>query len=272
MNWFGAVQISEVIVVSLKDDTDRRAHVACHFADRGIEGWRFLDAIPAEDDAVKNVYREGHVAPFPPCFRCGRETSCTCANNVLIPSQVANWLSFKALWHEAAKANGLILACEDDVWFAPEAMPRLDELLTRLGAGVMRTPFLLRLGQSGIDPESITHEVLKPLSTTQKVQMSNVAHVMNREMALLLLAEFQRIATTSDTWIHNEMASRPDVTALTADPLLATDLSYNATHAKFLSRIHPKGISEADKERARTHIKRCEDTDDYARRLEQWIA
>lgn len=89
-------KISTINVVSLLRDSVRREHVQQHFADLGIDTFTFFDAVSHEDQAVIDAYNDGMVKRFPPCFRCGKR-KCECKNNILIPQQVANWLSFLAL-------------------------------------------------------------------------------------------------------------------------------------------------------------------------------
>lgn len=258
--------LPEAIVVSLRDDVARREHVVRHFHAAGIERYGFWPGVPHDDPAVARAYRDGLVAGWPGCFRCG-QARCDCANNVLIPQQVANWLAFLGLWRSLPDdADRWFLVCEDDVAFHHGAIGRLRRFLA--GFRPTRANVLVRLGQSGLRPfESLPGG---DAVATSRVVMSNAAFVINGRMAAHLVRSFGRIATTSDIWLHREMAAGPDVQALTLEPLLATDLSYHKDHAMFVSRIHPKGIDEADRERQARHRMRVDTPEDYAALRRQW--
>lgn len=255
-----------VVVLSLADDPDRRAYIADHFAAVGLTTYRFEDAIAADAPEVRRFYREDLVARFPPCFRCGRP-ECHDANNILIPQQVANFLSFRRLWAGLAdEPERLHMICEDDVFFYPGATAHLAALLARRAP--QRRPLLIRLAQSGAPTDRDLAGAA--LQLTETVTMSNAAYILNGAMAARLTARFTRVDTTSDVWVHREMASDPEVEALTVDPLLATELSYNAAYARFASRIHPKGIDPTDQLRQKQHVKRVTTLEEYQKLRKTW--
>ena len=260
--------INQVLVVSLPDDTERREHVKHHFSDIGINNFQFVDGVNFKSDAVKQFYLSGRVTPFPNCFRCNKP-QCECANNVIIPQQVANWLAFEKAWVKVTQNQGLSLVCEDDVWFYPGAMRLLSQALSKIDTSTEK-PLLIRLANSGLDSEVCLKEVTNT-TLSNKVVMSNVAFIMNAAMASLLLNNFTKIETTSDIFIHSQMAHKSEVIAYTIEPLLATDLSYNKSYAKFISRIHPKGLNEEDTVRMNSHIKRVNSEDQYQSVLEKWL-
>lgn len=258
--------LPEAFVVSLRDDVARREHVVRHFHDVGIDRFGFWPGVPHDDPAVAAAYRDGRVAGWPPCFRCG-QARCGCANNVLIPQQVANWLAFLGLWASLPDdPERWFLVCEDDVAFHHGAVERLRRFL----GGFVRTRphVLIRLAQSGLPP----FQALPPgdVAVSQRVVMSNAAFVINGSMAAHLVRSFSVVGTTSDVWLHREVAAGPEVQALTLEPLLATDLSYNKDHAMFVSRIHPKGIDEADRQRQARHRMHVDTAEDYAALRRQW--
>ena len=261
-------RIQQVCVVSLKDDLDRRKHVAIHFAELGISHYEFVDGVRHNSQAVKQFYLSKRVKAFPNCFRCGLP-SCECPNNILIPQQVANCLAFKKTWVKAANHNGLTLICEDDVLFYPGAMKLLSSGLNDIELNTQQ-PLLLRLAHSGLEAD-VSLEGLERVSITQEVVMSNVAFILNQAMARLLLDNFALIETTSDIFIHNWCARLEGVNAHTFNPLIATDLSFNKQHARFTSHIHPKGINENDEIRMQAHIKRVSSKQAYDSMVEKWL-
>jgi FkbM family methyltransferase len=261
--------VRQTFVVSLAEDENRRSHIRKHFDEIGIKNYSFVEATPSTADSVKNLYVAGTVATYPSCFRC-HQNSCDCGNNIIIPHQVANWLSFVETWRKVASCDGWSLICEDDVLFYEDAIPKLNQFMSEHVAILPQSPVLLRLANSGLD-SSVSLEGLEALSLSQRTVMSNVAHIMNKEMALHLLDKFDRIETTSDIWVHKLIAEDTGVVDLTVEPLIATDLSYNKEFARFTSRIHPKGIDAADIDRANRHIKRVTSDKDYFTLLESWL-
>jgi GR25 family glycosyltransferase involved in LPS biosynthesis len=257
--------IPETIVLSLQTDDTRRRHIRKHFSEIGLTNFRFADAIPADSPLVASWYATGKVNIYPPCFRCGK-SQCSCPNNILNPSQVANFLSFARIWAVLPKEpQRLFLICEDDVLFFPGAIDRLSDFLS--GFVPTGKPLLLRLSESGLPTEQTVKSRLR--SSHDKI-MSNPAYIVNGAMADLLSQRFDEIDTTSDIWLHRHIASDPWVEALSLEPRLTTDLSYNAAHARFPSNIHPKGIDEADRQRQVRHIKRVDTPSQYDQLRQQW--
>lgn len=257
--------LPETIVLSLASDDARRYHIREHFASIGITDYRFHDAISADSPLIATWYASGRVKGYPPCFRCGKP-QCNCTNNILIPAQVANSLSFAQLWANLRKdPKRLYLICEDDVLFFPGSLERLNDFLTDLAPAAQ--PFLLRLSESGLPTDQ---RVETDLRTTRASIMSNPAYIINGAMATLLTERFQRVETTSDIWLHVVIAAEQGVEALSIEPRLATELSYNANYARFTSNIHPKGIDESDRKRQSQHIKRVETSSQYDQIRRQW--
>lgn len=261
-------RIDQVLVVSLPEDKERRSHIQKHFAETGIRDYSYVDGISFNSEAVKQFYLSGRVKAFPNCFRCNKP-ACECVNNILIPQQVANWLAFKKTWVKAAIYDGLTLICEDDVLFYPGAMDWLSKALDQIDI-LTDSPLLVRLAHSGMS-DDVDLNLLSDININDKVAMSNVAFIMNAPMARLLLANFNLIETTSDIFIHDWCAKLEGVKAFTLEPLLATDLSFNKNFARFVSRIHPKGMNEEDKKRMETHIKRVGSAKEYQQILQRWL-
>ncbi len=260
------IKITETLVVSLPLDTERRAHIGAHFPTVGIERHQFVDALNPQSEVVKHKYRSGGVKLWPNCFRCNRP-SCACPNNIIIPHQVANWLSFmRAFSICTERPNEYFMICEDDVAFHHGARDILEDFCRSFEPKSDKV--LVRMCQSGEVPFRDLTSVDYQL--TDRVCMSNAAFILSGRMAELLVDKFGKIETTSDIWIHREIAADPSVHAVTIEPLLATDLSFNLDHAQFPSRIHPKGIDEEDKQRVQSHVKRVDDKETYAGLLESW--
>lgn len=261
-------RVGQVLVVSLPEDKERRSHIQKHFAETGIRDYSYVDGIPFNSEAVKQFYLSGRVKEFPNCFRCNKP-ACECVNNILIPQQVANWLAFKKTWVKAAIYHGLTLVCEDDVLFYPGAMNRFSKALDQIDIHT-DSPLLVRLAHSGLTDNVDLNEI-DEINILDTVVMSNVAFIMNAPMARLLLANFHLIETTSDIFIHDWCAKFEGVNAYTVEPLLATDLSFNKNFARFVSRIHPKGMNEEDEKRKKTHIKRVSSPKEYQQTLQCWL-
>lgn len=261
------IKITSTHVVSLTVDVERRRHISEHFGLLGLENYCFFDAVTAEHPDVRAAYQNGKVMKYPPCFRCGK-MSCECFNNILIPQQVANWLSFRKLWQTLPEdKDQYFLICEDDVAFHTNAMPLLNEFLHSFEPQHDRV--LIRMAQSGQEPHrTLDTEVL---ATRWGPVMSNAAYILNGALAAWLSRQPLWIAQTSDNWLHGEIAARGDIHAVTLDPLLATDLSYHEDYAKFVSRIHPKGINREDEKRAKKHVKRVDSVEVYQALLASWF-
>ena len=135
--------IAQVLVLSLADDVDRREHINAHFQHNGIDNYQFVDAIPHNSALVIAAYKKGIVKTYPSCFRCG-EATCECANNILIPHQVANWLSFKRIWEMVAEASRPVLVCEDDVFFYKGGLNKLESIFEGFLLNKTHLPVLIR--------------------------------------------------------------------------------------------------------------------------------
>lgn len=259
--------IDQCLVVSLPGESKRKEHIKTHFKSRGISQYHFVDGVLADSEEVADFYRKGFVKAYTSCFRCG-EVTCECANNIIIPQQVGNWLAFINVWKKVAVSSGWTLVCEDDVYFYEGGLEALSEKLADLLPNFADAPTLLRLAQSGLATDLL---ITEKLTLNRSPCMSNAAYIMNNQYAQILLNSFEQITTTSDIWVHREIPDREPCRALTVSPLIATDLSFNKQYAKFPSAIHPKGLDEADEQRAKAHIQRATDLADYLDILKIWL-
>lgn len=260
-------KISTVFVVSLVKDVDRRQHIHNHFSDLGIGNYEFVDGVDWTSEKVREAYRRDKVLSYPPCFRCGQK-SCLCENNILVPQQVGNWLSFVKTWRKASEVYGWTLICEDDVWFYENGLALLNQFIE--SHSLTEQPQLVRLAQSGMAVDTSLADQ-KSLEVTDDVVMSNPAYLLNQAMAKRLLTRFDKISTTSDVWVHKEVAAEHDVDAVTVNPLIATELSFNKEYARFHSAIHPKGIDDVDIQRRQKHIKRVDSEQEYQSLRLSWF-
>ena len=238
-----------VKVINLKSSHDRRAYIESHLYTHGVTNFSFQEAISSDDALVAEYYAKRLVQKFPPCFRCGNKTCDRPAcNNVLIPAQVANFLSHLAVWREAATGKlGRVLILEDDVAFTPNARKTVARLADTVASG--RVPFaatdcaMLRLGWGdeggGVANirRSLAENVL-PFRVSAAIRMANPCYAMTPRFAQKVVARFERIDTTSDIFLHQRCKDLGDV--LTIFPKIASELS--SSKGTLRSLIHPKAI------------------------------
>jgi hypothetical protein len=227
--------------LSLPSSLDRRHYMTRQFRRLGIDRYEFFDATDKDDPAVTSLYDSGKVARYPPCFRCG-ELACgrDDCNNVLIPAQVATFISFSNLWrHILDTGIETALIVEDDVAFLDYA-PRVADAIIQAGMldllGIRgNSPVLLRLGWAASADHRATGQIgFKP----NLIKMSNPCHALNRAMVSKLLNSFDRVDYTADRFIHKEIG--PTAANFTLFPPLASELSWSVGSVKSL--IHPKSV------------------------------
>lgn len=211
------------------------------FRQAGVTDYIFFDAVDKDSREVAVCYREEKVASFPPCFRCKKlrcgDTDC---NNVLIPAQVATFLSYKNLWDWLAQStikNALIV--EDDIVLSEDASQRAEAIINKnlIESTPLldnEQPFLLRFGWALCDEHHSTAQV--SLETFSR--MSNPAHAINRKMAERLSEAVKTINTTVDIFQHKNHTDEQN--SLTCFPPLFYELSWST--GKLESLIHPKPV------------------------------
>ena len=227
-------------VISLEDSVDRRTYIRRHLSEQNLPDHEFHNAIGSSSEEVSRAYSSGMVKRYPPCFRCGK-AACGKAdcNNVLIPPQVAVFLTYLELWKKIATRREVALIVEDDVAFHPwwrEVFSML-ECQRDTGTLVVRpdVPTLVRLGWA----ENEEHMPNAPLYVSRQVRMSNPCHIITAAYAELLLDEFHKIDTTADIFLHSSSRASKSF-SWTAHPPAATELSWS--RGAFQSLIHPKPI------------------------------
>lgn len=229
-----------VIVISLPKSVDRRQHIQRHFQDIGLADYTFFDALDSQAPEVAQLFGEGKVAQYPPCFRCGKlECGKPDCNNVLIPQQVAVFATYLALWRNIAATDDRVLVCEDDVLFHPWAARVLGDLSQCIETGDLTfsgtEPALLRLGWA-LGPD---HDEALPFRFDRNPRMSNPCHAITGAYARALLEEFDRINHTVDVYQH-KLASASKTYGVTIFPPIASELSWSV--GSFESLIHPKEL------------------------------
>jgi hypothetical protein len=229
-----------VYVISLPSSTDRRDHIRAHFQQIGLHTYEFHDACGIHDPEVAQLYAEGRVAQYPPCFRCGKaECGKPDCNNVLIPQQVAVFASYLRLWRKLAKLDERVLICEDDVLFHTWWASVLQQVAAKITAGDLifegSSPTLLRFGWAlGSD-----HDARLPFGIDNRIRMSNPCHAITSAYARALLETFDGVRHTADVFQH-QIAPVSQSHAHTVFPAIASELSWSA--GTLTSLIHPKEV------------------------------
>lgn len=254
-----------IYVVSLPGDSARRERLAEYLPGFGIANVVWVTALGPDSREVADAYASGLVLDFPPCFRCGG-TDCGSSecNNILLPSQVGNFLTKLGLWKRIALHPQRALVLEDDVVFHPWSLSTLDWLEQQIIAGNLEftadTPLLIRLGWAlGAD-----HTASAAPRMTSDVRMSNPAYAITSPMADLVLKRFKRIDTTSDVFLHLRAPAKAE--AVTVLPPIASDLSWSVgavpstihpkeTHAAYLEQQGRVDEAEAYRNVIRKHVK-----------------
>lgn len=247
-----------VYVVSLPDAIERRTYVEKHLKSNGIVNFEWHDAFGPEHPEVDRIFENGKVHLYPPCFRCGKE-SCGLedCNNVLLPAQVAVFMTYLALWKKIASRDERALVVEDDVQLHRAWRNVLPFLKAKIDSGAL--PFqpenrcLLRLGWAlGKD-----HDRRGRVKLKTDIRMSNPCYALTSAFAAKAVAEFKTVYHTADVYLHKDLPSPQE--AFTVFPPIASDLSWST--GELPSFIHPKALHAE-------HLRRKGDTeraDDYAR-------
>ena len=95
------------------------------------------------------------------------------------------------------------MVCEDDVLIYPGSTKLLRKYLD--GLLITDEPLLIRMANSGANAD-VDLTTVEEVNEIDDVYMSNPAYLLNDSMARSLLQNFKVIATTSDIWLHDQMA------------------------------------------------------------------
>ncbi len=254
-----------IYVVSLPTSFERREYVTEHLNANGISDFEWHDAFDPKHPQVMQVYDQGSVHQYPPCFRCGK-TECgrEDCNNVLLPVQVAVFMTYMDLWKKIAARGERALVFEDDVLLHQSWRTVLPSLKEEIDLGSVpfhaQTPCLLRMGWAlGSD-----HDEPGPVRIESTVRMSNPCFAVTSAYAAKAVSHFKKVDHTADVYFHMQLPEAGQ--AFTVFPPIASELSWST--GQVASLIHPKDIHAdyletqgdhegATKERARiqTHPK-----------------
>ena len=235
-----ALQDTKIFCLSLVQEGVRKKHMIAEFKRLKIANYTFCHALTPTSENVHSFYLSSKVKKFPPCFRCGA-VECQCENNYLMPTQVANFLSFMAIFEHIAlnEKDEFFMICEDDIVFYEKHLEQLSKKVTKhylqnVWSYEEKKPFLFRLGSpEGKMKQSETVDIQPNIA-----RMSNCLFMVNKSFCKYIISKFHDISTTSDIFIHKEVGSQ--VLNLTSIPPLCRDLSWN--EGVFASGIRPKKI------------------------------
>ena len=105
----------KVLCLTLEGEIERQISATKELCDIGLDKFQFFQGVKNNDQRIVKIYEQNNVFSFPPCFRCG-EQKCNCDNNILIPSQVACFLSFLDIFEFAINSPfNTFLVAEDDI-------------------------------------------------------------------------------------------------------------------------------------------------------------
>jgi hypothetical protein len=249
-------EIEYTFSISLEKYLDRQQLTMAEMAALGLRDFSFYPAINHDDDKVKNAFKYQLIKTPETCFRCGQQY-CQCSNNVLIPKQIGNWLSFLSVFHIIKLGQySVAMICEDDVKFTYYASNVFNsikdnkEIINNLKSDI---PTLVRLGYPGFN-ENI-HSYNGNINFSQARNMSNSCFICNSAYANHVIKSINtlgKISHTSDVYFHN-LCLDNTVKTYTAIPPPAFDLSQSLL---IYSSIHPKSIDPLDIKRERIHVKK----------------
>lgn len=226
-----------IYCINLQRCPDRKKHMEEQFAKMGCKNYQFVEAVDQDDIAVKRAYKNGLVLTQTPCFRC-HQMGCAHKNKQLLPSQVANWLSYRKVWRLILQNNvKKALICEDDLVFMPYTDKVIENIFSPKGLKRRGISFdnatLVRLGWM----KSKQHQWTGEIRVKKMVKMANPCHAISYKMAEKLDSGLSMIDTTSDGYIHEKIGKQ--YRHYTVLPPIAYELSFG-NNPEFRSEIIPK--------------------------------
>ena len=226
----------KVLCLTLEGEIERQKSATKELCNIGLDKFQFFQGVKNNDERIIKIYEQNNVFSFPPCFRCGEE-KCTCSNNILIPSQVACFLSFLDIFEFAINSSfNTFLVAEDDIQIKHFNYQCLREVLNikvlrELNFFNSDTPCLLSMGS----PNPV--KVYRKLYWEKNNQKpSNYLFGFNKSFAKLAKNQFKKFITTSDLFIHRVLATKAMSYSLSSH--IATDYSWCSQTIR--SSIHPK--------------------------------
>lgn len=228
-----------IYVVSLPASTDRRRYISEELRSHDILEFEWHDAFDSQSPQVRRFFDQDLVHLYPPCFRCGNsECGQDDCNNVLLPAQVAVFVTYLELCNKIAQRNERVLVLEDDVRFHQswrDVLPVLDKEIEK-GRLPFRAelPCLLRMGWAlGED-----HDKLGSVRINSSVRMSNPCFGITSAYAAKAVLNFKKVDHTADVYLHQRLPESNQ--AFTIFPPIASELSWST--GELASLIHPKAI------------------------------
>ena len=230
------------IILTLPDSVERHRHITQELDKYKIDDYSFEIGVHSDSPEVLMAFAERRVFSQSVCFRCGLER-CQHANNILLKQQIACFISYKNIFVKAASSDySTFLVMEDDIVFNQNYEKLLkakafdQSTLDALGF-YSKQPVLLKMGKPQVEKnknaEAFAAQDCWEIDTTT---MSNTMFGFNRPFAELFCNSLAKFMTTSDKYIHNNLASRCSSYALRSK--IVNDLSWSTK--KIPSTIIPK--------------------------------
>ena len=272
------------ICLTLKHTRDRRKEAERECKKVGLSDVEFFYGVTPKDEAVKDAYRQKKVVEYPSCWRCGQDR-CECSNNILIPSQVACFISYLNIFEMAVESDDYtFMVFEDDIEFETYFKDVAARTLTKQKLEPMHFysefPCLLSLGQGYYGKGHIGTRAFRDNIRWADGDLSecNVMFAFNKPFAKLALRFMRKFTMTSDIYIHNFLGTRSIHWSLF--PRIAHDKSWSTGTVK--SEIHPKqlyvdnvqlSLKERldEKRRLLKHVKRVSTREEYDKYIEEYL-
>ena len=274
----------EKICLTLKTTPERKKAAEAEFKKVNLSDVDFFYGCLPGDEIVKNAFREGKVHAFPSCWRCG-EDKCGCENNILVPAQIACFMSYVKIFEHAANSDSYtFLIMEDDIEFESYCNEVGEQVFQRDKLEAMHFysefPCLLSLGQNYFGKGHIgtRHYNNNIRWADGDLSECNVMFAFNKPYAKLALRFLKKFTMTSDIYIHNFLGTRCVHWSLF--PRLSHDKSWSLGTVK--STIHPKQVLVdnknlpmkmrlAEKQRMVKHTKRVESEAQYNKYIQDYL-
>ena len=263
--------IEKTFIINLQESIYRYNSSLFELSKYNITNFEFIKAFDPKSKKLKELYKNKRVMGFPPCFRCKKE-KCNHENNILIPRQIANFLSFKLVMEKISStySNGLFLILEDDFYFknfSKHGLNTLAKFSVKNNLGNINRPVLLRIGSHTLSRRTINWKMKylhKTTVTKNNFNMANPGFIVNNAFAKLFLDNFNKIETTSDDFIHKQLCKEYDVLNFSFEPFIIGQYSYGSENNYFISDI---GYTKKDK----NNKQRVSSETEYKQLLNLWI-
>ena len=201
---------NDILVLSLDRCQDRKDGVINMFENNGVEFYRFFKGVDYTEPIVQETKNNGSIrqSGFKSCVRCDKKScSCVLPKNGFLDTEIANWLSFIAIFNELKNKkikNALIL--EDDIVFTKKGISIMNSTFTKDFYKKKNInpdkPILIRIG-SGYNFK--IHESQNSPFLEKTYRMSNPAFFVNDKFVDFFLSNYLPISYTSDMFIHKKI-------------------------------------------------------------------